>query len=290
MKGLILSLACLVTLTSCMGQNFKDRSTFAVDVSQLDRFHLYNRRGAVTVKATGGNTATLEVTRSLKAKSSAKLEEAKKNIYVDSMMMDGELVFFIQHPDRRLEYDEERGFAWYNQRDRDWNWDRNDDDDLRVEFTMTLNIPARTKLVVVNHEHPLKVDGMQADLIARNHHDGVLVENQGGNASVHSHHGDVEVFYTKNPTADCVYDTHHGDIRVHYKEGLSAEASMYSYHGDFFSEFDWSLMPITAAKSGERKGTRYKVKGQGGTNVKIGSGGPLQRFKTHHGDVYLLNK
>lgn len=289
MRVLLLSIACLATLGNCMAQEFKDQSSFTVDVSQLDRFHLYNRRGAVTVKAVSGNTASMEVTRRLKSKSSAKLEAAKQDIYMKQMTRGNEVIFYIEHPDLELKFDENRNYAWYNHKNDQWGW--NDDDDrVEVEFTIELQIPARTNLTVVNHEHPLKVNGMQGALVARNHHDGVLVEGQGGNADVHSHHGDVEVFYTKNPTQECQYDTHHGDIRVHYQGGLAADASLYSYHGDFFTEFDWTMQPMTVADSGSKKGAKYKVAGKSGTNVRIGSGGPMQRFKTHHGDVYLLSK
>lgn len=289
MRILLLCFACLATLGTCMGQEFKDQSSFEVDVSQLDRFHLYNRRGAVTVKAVSGTKASMQVHRRLKAKSAAKLEAAKQDIYMNKKMQGNEVIFYIEHPDLKLKFDEEGKYAWYRHKDDNgWNW--NDDDRVEVEFTITLEIPAQTNLVVVNHEHPLKVSGMQAELVARNHHDGVLVEGQGGNADVHSHHGDVEVFYTKNPTRECKYDTHHGDIRVHYQNGLAANASLYSYHGEFYTEFDWTMLPLAVSDSGASKGAKYKIAGKSGTQVKIGSGGAMQRFKTHHGDVFLLSK
>lgn len=292
MRVLLLSIACLATLASCMGQEFKDRASFTVDVSGLESFQLYNRRGAVTVKAVSGNTATMQVERSLRAKSAEKLETAKKEIYMDKMERDGQVIFFIQTPHLRLEFSDDGQYAYYNsRRNGDWGWNNSDDEDyVKAEFTITLEIPASTNLVVVNHEHPLQVSGMQGNLIARNHHDGVLVENQGGNADVHSHHGDVEVFYTKNPTRECRYDTHHGDIRVHYQKGLAVNANLYSYHGEFFTEFDWSMQPMTVANEAGSHGAKYKIAGKSGSNVKIGAGGPMQFFKTHHGDVFLLGK
>jgi len=269
-----------------MGQQFKDRSSFTVDVSQLDRFHLYNRRGAVTVKAVSGNTATVQVVRSLKAKSQQRLDEAKEEIYMDSIIRNGEVFFFIEHPTLKLRFDDE-GHAQYRSKDDSW-WNDSDRNHVKAEFTVILEIPAQTDLSVMNHEHPLKISGMQGDLKAGNHHDGVLVENQGGSADVHSHHGDVEVFYTKNPTRECKYDTHHGDIRVHYQAGLSADASLYSYHGDFYTEFDWSVMPMTVSENKRGKGAKYQISGKNGTNIRIGAGGSKQKFRTHHGDIYLL--
>lgn len=289
MRLLLLCIACLSTLASCMAQQFKDEATFTVDVSQYDRFHLYNRRGAVTVKAVNGNTATLKVSRSLQAKNKARLEEAKAEMYMDKREKDGDIVFFIQHPELTLEFNDE-GFAWYKNRKEDsWGWN-SDDDYIKAEYTVVLEIPANTDLTVTTHEHPLKVSGMQGDLIARNHHDGVLVEGQGGSADVHSHHEDIEVFYTKNPTRACHYDTHHGDIRIHYAAGLSADASLYSYHGEFFSDFDWSLLPMTVSTKPGAKGTKYHISGKSGTNIRIGQGGTEQDFKSHHGDIYLLKE
>lgn len=289
MRLLLLCIACLCTLGNTMAQQFKDEATFTVDVSQYDRFHLYNRRGAVTVKATTGNTATLKVMRSLKARNKQRLEEAKAEMYMDKREKDGDIVFFIQHPEMKLEFNDE-GYAWYKNRNKDsWGWN-SDDDHIEAEYTITLEIPATTDLTVTTHEHPLKVSGMQADLIARNHHGGVLVEKQGGSADVHSHHEDIEVFYTQIPKRDCKYDTHHGDIRVHYPMGLAADASLYSYHGDFFTEFDWSVLPMTVSANPKDNGAKYRISGKSGTNVRIGKGGPMQSFKSHHGDIYLLKQ
>lgn len=288
MRVFLLWISCLCTIGNCMAQQFEDQASFQMDVSQLERFHLYNRRGAVTVKATNGKTATLKVKRSLTAKSSSRLEEVKKEIYLDSMRKDGHLVFFVQHPNLKLKFDDDYT-AGYESINQNW-WDSNSGKDhVKVRFTITLEIPAQTDLTVRNHEHPLSVDGMKGDLKAANHHDGVVVKNQGGSADVHSHHGDVEVFYTKNPSRECHYDTHHGDIRVHYQKGLSADASMYSYHGSFYSAFDWSPSPMKVSKQ-SGKGAKYRVSSKSQTNVKISSGGPAQSFRTHHGDIYLLDQ
>ncbi|MCB0629409.1 MAG: hypothetical protein R2824_13765 [Saprospiraceae bacterium] len=289
MRLLLLAIACLSTLGAAMAQEFKDEATFTVDASKYDRFHLYNRRGAVTVKAANGNTATLKVNRRLKAKTKERLEEAKAQMYMDKMEKDGDIVFFIQHPKLKLKFGDD-GFAWYSSEDENgWGWN-SDDERIEAEYTITLEIPANTDLTVTTHEHPLKVSGMQGDLIARNHHGGVLVEGQGGSADVHSHHKDIEIFYTKNPTRECSYDTHHGDIRVHYPANLSADATMYSYHGEFFTEFDWNVQPMTVSTESREKGkgTKYMISGKSGTNVRIGRGGPVQHFKSHHGDIYLL--
>jgi len=288
MRALLLWISCLCTIGNCMAQQFEDQASFQMDVSQLERFHLYNRRGAVTVKATNGKTATLKVKRSLTAKSSSRLEEIKKEIYLDSMRKDGHLVFFIQHPNLKLKFDDDHT-AGYESINQNW-WNSNSGkDQVKVRFTITLEIPAQTDLTVRNHEHPLIIDGMKGDLKAANHHDGVVVKNQGGSADVHSHHGDVEVFYAKNPSRACHYDTHHGDIRVHYQKGLAADASMYSYHGSFYSAFDWSPSPMKVSKQ-SGKGAKYRVSSKSETNVKISSGGPAQSFRTHHGDIYLLDQ
>ena len=289
MRLFTLLLLCTAFMHSTFGQAFEDKAEFKVNVSDIERFHLYNHRGAVTVRAVNGNTATLKVTRSLKTGFRANLEKAKKEIYMDKMEKDGHVIFYIAHPQRELIFED--GEAHYNSKNTN-NWDWNSKNQVKSNFTVVLEIPANTDLSVRNHEHPLKISGMQGDLKAANHHDGVLVEGQGGSADVHSHHGDVEVYYTKNPTRDCSYDTHHGDIKIHYQDGLSVDASMYSYHGEFFTDFDWTMSPVSFSTdtSQGKKGTKYKVSSKNGTSVKINDGGPLQKFRTHHGDVYLLNQ
>lgn len=289
MRLLLLWMACLATLSHCIAQTEEDRSTYSVDVSKLDRFHLYGRRGPVTVKATNGKTATLQVTRTVSGSTAELREKARKEIYLDSMIRGNQLIFFVQHPYLKLEFDED-GHAYYNSISN-WDWNSNKKEEQpKVEFAITLEIPAPTNLTVTNHEHPLQISGMQGDLRASNHHDGVLVENQGGSADVHSHHGDVEVFYTKNPSRACTYDTHHGDIRIHYQPGLQAEASLYSYHGQFYSAFDFQMKPMTVASEAGGKGAQYKISNSKGTTVQIGTGGPRQEFRSHHGSIYLMDK
>ncbi len=286
MKFTFVLFISIAIICSCNAQTFTDQATYTVDVRKIDKLRLHNIYGPVKVMGTSGNQAKITVSRKLHSASSQQLEDAKQKIYLDSIFVDNSLIFFVEAPDRKLKIDED-GFAYYQS---DWDRERNKNYlkifDVKYEFSIEMQVPAQKDLHVSTHHEDLEVNGMNSNIVVQNHHDDLLVKNVGGNATVRNHHGDITVYYTKNPTQDCSYKTHHGTVKVHYKDPLSVDVAMKSYHGEFFTDFDWVANPVRVTESTSSKGTKY-VMGKG-TSVKIGSGGPEQVFKTHHGDIYLL--
>ena len=269
-------------------QQFSDQRTISVDVSKVKVLRLHNLYGKVQVKATSGNTATIKAKRTLRSSSAQRLNEAKQEIYLDSILEDGNLIFFVEAPNRQLEIDE-NGRAHYRGWGNDsWNNKKSKVFEVKFEFDIEMEVPAQTDLYVSTHEERLEVTGMNGNLMASNHHNSIKLTDIGGNASVNTHHGDIELSYSRNPTDDCSYKTHHGDIRIYYPNALSADVSLDSHHGDFYTDFEWKPKPIEVSSKKASKGTTYYV-GKG-TNVRIGSGGIEQNFKTHHGDIYLLTR
>ena len=274
--------------SSTAAQQFSDNRTITVDVSKVKTLRLHNLYGKVSVKATSGQKAILKVKRSLKSSSTQRLNAGKQEIYLDSVFDDGNLVFFIEAPNRQLEIDE-NGHAHYNSWGNDsWKDKKSKVFEVKFEFDIEMEVPAQVDLYVSTHEKELEVTGMKGKLFASNHHNSVKLTDIGGNASVYTHHGNIELSYTRNPTEDCTYKTHHGDIRVYYRNALSADVYLDSHHGDFYTDFEWNAKPIEVSSKAKSEGTTYYV-GKG-TNVRIGTGGVGQNFKTHHGDIYLLNK
>ncbi len=294
MKAYSILVVFCSTLGLCISQEIRNEFTYSMVISGIEQFHLHNLNGKVEVRAVDGKTATLTVERTLTSGSKTTLEEAKDQIYVDSMMVDGRAYWFMQHPHQEFRLDEE-GHGYYHS---DWNWNgnrrRNDRFDIKYQFKMVLELPRNIDLSVSTHREDLLIDGLNSDVFAQNHHGSVTLRNIGGNASVHTHHGSIKVDYTRNPDQAGTYHTHHGDISVKYLEGFSADVSLKSHHGEFFTDFDWTAAPANAQVSESdgqtRVGTKYAIKSDGRTFVTIGNGGLEQSFSTHHGSIYLLKR
>ena len=267
-----------------IGQQFSDKNTISKDMSQLKTLRVHNFAGKVNIEGVSGNQLTINYTRRLKSKSARRLEAAKSEIKLENVTENGELIFFIKAPDKKFKIDTD-GNGYYNS----MNWNKSEDIfEVDYEFEIDVKVPKDKIVYVSTHHKNITVNNIQGNLVARGHHNDIKVTRQGGNASVKTHHGNVEVAYTKNPTQDSYYKTHHGDIKVHFQKGLAAKANLYSHHGEFLTAFDWKIIPMQVSKSTDGKGKKY-VSGKG-TTVKIGSGGPMQIFKTHHGDIYLLDQ
>lgn len=277
------TLTLALVLHSGFSQSHSDKQEYTIDTKNLDVFHLYNRTGNVTVKGVDGQVATLKVTRRLSTSSSRRLEEAKSEIKLDSIVENNAIYFFVKSNDQTFQIDRD-GYGTYNSCCNS-GW-RDGDREVEHEFTIELQIPRKLELVVSTHRKDLEIENFDGKLSARTHHNDLIAKNLGGVVKLGSHHGDITANFTKNPSEDCSYQTHHGDIKITYQSGLSSLAYFQSKHGSFYSDFDWSPQAITAVKTNLKNGTKYRM--ENSTAVKIGSGGLEQKFKTHHGDIYLL--
>lgn len=278
----ISTIILLFLLSMGYGQSHSDTQEFTIDTKDLNAFHLYNRKGKVTVKGTTGQTASMKVRRTLSSSSSSRLEQAKTEIYIDKIEENDAVYYFIKSNDHSFRIDDE-GYGYYNSCCDNW---RDGDREVDHEFEITLEIPKSMNLFVSTHWKDLEIDGIDGDLYARTHHDNLTAKNLGGTVMLRSHHGDITANFTRNPSNNCSYKTHHGDIKISYQNGLSSVAYFQSHHGSFFTEFDWSPQTVPVVKTNLKNGTKYKMSNS--TAVKIGTGGPEQTFKTWHGDIYML--
>ncbi|MEM6320221.1 MAG: hypothetical protein AAF960_21310 [Bacteroidota bacterium] len=288
MKKILVSLlASAVTLLSLSAQTFSDQKTFTFDVRGLETLRLHNKYGSVKVKGIDGNRATLRIKRTIKSSNPDKVEAAKTAVFMDSVNLDGELMFFVENPDHELQIDE-NGRAFYQGRYQNWSDKRLRFHKLRVDMTIELSVPKSVPLYISTHHDDLVIKGINADVVAQNHHGPVTVEAITGNVDVHTHHGYIKATVTKVPDKDATFDTHHGNIEVIYPSNLAADCSLSTRHGEFYTDFNYTAIPMKAKLVKSHQGTKYKL--EGGTSIRVGRGGPKLRFKTYHGSIYLLRK
>lgn len=286
MKKITLSTMLWASLLLCLNaQTFKDEKTYTFDVANLDLLRVHNKYGAVKVTGTNGNKAVLTVKRSIKSNNNKQLAEAKEKIYLDSTYLDGELMFFVQMPNYRLEIDE-NGRAHYQSDHNSWNNNQQSFYKNKFELTIELTVPKATQLYISTHHKDLFIQDINADVLAQNHHGHIRLASIGGNVQAHTHHGKIEVGLTKVPTRDAYFDTHHGNISVTFPQNLAAEVALSTRHGQFYTDFDYKEKSMPLKISNGKKGTKYKI--GGGTGISIGNGGPKLTFETYHGSIYLL--
>jgi hypothetical protein len=255
-----------------------------------------NINGSVKVSGYDGDKIILEVTRTLYAKTDARLEKAKQEINLGVLDRADTLIFFVQEGcnsfGRKIKGKNNNG--WFR---NGWgyNWEcsnnRNcrEEYDYRMEFT--LKVPATVHLAVSTiNNGDIVVENVKGTVDADNVNGSIRLTNLVREADASTINGDVDIEYTTNPSKDCRFYSLNGDINANFKKGLVASLSFESFNGNFYTNIEnLELLPVkmvTSQKGGE--GIKYKV--QGNRYQVGGSGGAFLDFETFNGNVYLKEK
>ena len=88
------------------------------------------------------------------------------------------------------------------------------------------------------------------------------------------------------------FSTMNGDIDVTLPADIKANVKMKTDHGDMFTDFDIKLdrHPTSAVEDNRKKGGRYRVRFDRGTNGTINGGGPEIQFTTFNGNILIHKK
>ena len=277
-------LTILLGVQSPAKHKHEDSNKMTIDFSSYSHVHIYNTGGAVDVKGISSGTGEVSIQRRIEARSSSKLENAIQNVYLDTMVIDDELVIFIESPYQELtsRYSD---YLRYEGRGRFQHWNSRE---VGVEYLFDLDIklPAGISSTISTHKGDINIEGLSEELTVMNHFDDVVLKDVQKVLYAHTHHGDVEVSYSGKLSEDVELDTHHGDIVLKFRQAPSANIEFESYHGSMYTDFDWEPGKLLIEQNDEGRKTRYKVGGK--TNVTMGNGGPRISFDSHHGDFYIL--
>jgi len=277
----------LTLLISSFGQTktHSDTSILELDMSKYDKINVYNFHGNVNVNSNNSSNAIIKSARKIEASSSKKLDRAIKEIYLDTMTMDDELYIFIEDPDKTLENHWGEYLNYQDKRNRDRNSGIKSVG-IKYEFDLDITLPADVDAVISTHKGDIDLSGIQGELTVLNHHGNINLEGVYRVDNVKSHHGALNIKFDKQPDNDIAFSTHHGDISVSFRSTPSAQLDLSSYHGSFFTDFDWKPSPSKTLKKIKNGKTKYKVGDN--TNVQIGGGKHVLKFRSHHGNMHIL--
>lgn len=288
---------CLLTCMMTQAQQFSEKinKEFTFEKKSPDNaVMIANINGSVKVTGYDGDKIILEVTRTLNAKTEARLEKAKQEITLGVMDRADTLIFYVQEGcntfGRKINGKNHNG--WFK---NGWgyNWDCNGRNcraeyDYRMEFT--LKVPAAVHLMVSTiNNGDIVVENVKGTVDADNVNGSIRLTNLVREADASTINGDVDIEYTTNPSKDCRFYSLNGDINANFKKGLVASLSFESFNGNFYTNIeDLQRLPMKMVKSENGEGVKYKV--QGNRYQVGGSGGAFLDFETFNGNVYLKEK
>jgi hypothetical protein len=253
-----------------------------------------NINGDVKVVGYEGNTIQVEVTKTIKGKTQARLEEGKTTIQLGVMNEVDSIILYVKGTCSTFSKNNTRGRKSNSRGARNWNYnwsDCNSDCDETFEYTMdfTVKVPTGINLMASTvNDGEISVENVKGVVYASNVNGGVKLKNLMREASASSINGDVDIEYAKNPVNDCRFYSLNGDINAWFQKGLAANFSFESFNGDFYTDIEpLESLPVQVTETKNGEGTKYKVNSN---RYKIRAGGPLLNFETFNGNVYLKER
>jgi len=152
-----------------------------------------------------------------------------------------------------------------------------------------IQVPARTSayLSTINNGD-IVVNGLTGELELENTNGAITATEISGSVVADTTNGPVRVTFVEiDAEKEMAFASFNGNVDVTFPPGLRADLRISSGQGDIFTDFDAEVQPRSPVVERGEDGGRYQVRVQGDVHVKIGGGGPVYRFKTLNGNVYV---
>jgi hypothetical protein len=238
---------------------------------------IYNINGFIKVEGTAGDKVSFDVNKRITAKTTAVLEEGKKEFKLQFEQRGDTIMAYIAEP--------------FDSRPRRNNrWERNDrriDYDFTLDFTVKVPRAMNLRVSTVNRGD-VTVTDVAGNLKVNNVNGAIALTNVRGVTDVHTVNGNVDVNYVVSPPDKSSYYTLNGNIRVSYPANLSADLQFKTFQGEFYTDFpEMEILPAQVTKNQEQKDGKTVYKLNKTTAIRIGKGGKNLRFETFNGNVYI---
>ena len=243
-----------------------------------------NINGSVKVEGYNGSKILIEVERTVRAKTSTRLEQGKVEVQLFHINRIDSLIVYASNGCNKFNYRKnknQRGWSYY------WDCDAGNCDppyDYVMNFSIKVPFGINVEVSTVN-EGNVSIENVQGAVKANNVNGSIRLTALKGATKAHTINGNVDLDYASNPVEDCKYYTLNGDINAWFKRGLAATMSFKSFNGEFFTNVDnLESLPATLEKEQGSGGVKYKVNN---SRYKISTGGANLDFETFNGNVIL---
>jgi hypothetical protein len=174
----------------------------------------------------------------------------------------------------------------------------------RRSLALAILVPAGTSLYLSTvTDGDIVVRDLQAGEIEIENTNGeVRLERVAGPVTVHALNGDIDAKLARlDPRKASSFSTFNGDIDVTLPPDVKADVRIKSDNGEIYTDFDVQMGTRTERREGEDEAAtdrprarKYGKRGKGrafgfesAMTATLGGGGPLLRFETFNGNVYI---
>jgi hypothetical protein len=301
MKTFIMGI-CMLTSLLVKAQTFSEKITKELSFEKKstdNTLFVSNINGDVKVIGYEGDKVIVEVTKTLKAKTEARLEKGKQEVQMGVIDRADTLIVYAKDGCNSFGSKYDRGNQNNNDNENgnhnhshnwgyNWNCNGNNcqlDYDYKMDFV--IKVPSSLNIIISTvNDGDLTVEKVSGVVRAENINGSIHLSNLKREADASTINGDVDIEYSAAPLKDCRFYSLNGDINALFPKGLAADLSFESFNGNFYTNIDkLQPLPLKVEQAKNGSGVRYKVSGN---RYKVGNGGGiLLDFETFNGDVYL---
>ena len=249
------------------------QKTFSFPATGARSVEVDNVFGSIDVVGTASDQVRLVVKKTIRARSQADIEQAKKEVTLDISQPQNKLRVYVDGP-FRCHHGWARGCV--------------DERHYIVHYDFTLQVPQRVDfdLKTVNGGS-IRVQKVRGDYFVENVNGPIALDEVGGSGHVHTVNGDVKVTFVENPKQDSDFGTINGDIDLYFAPQLAADFRFKTMQGNIYSDFPMTAVPAAAGKA-ERKNGRFVYSADRYTGGRVGTGGPEIKLENLNGDLRVL--
>lgn len=236
-----------------------------------------NVDGFIEVVGTDSNQVSLQIAKTIRAESQAKLEEARKEVTLEVTHNGGSLKVLVDGP-FRCNCNCGEGRRWINFRGHEG---------YRVRWDFRLQVPRNIdfRLLTVNSGH-IKASDLRGRYSVHNVNGGIELLAVSGSGTAHTVNGGVKVTFRENPGDLSSFESVNGDIDLYFARGLSADFRFKTFNGNVYSDFPMTSLPVRALQK-TQEGAKTVFRTDRFTGGRVGSGGVEIRTENLNGDIRI---
>jgi hypothetical protein len=244
----------------------------SVPVDSAPHVVVENVFGSIRVTTHDRGTVEMSAKETVRADTRVDLERARAEAALRTERGENEVSFRVPHGD-----DDECDCRWNR-------WD-----DYVVEYEIELRVPAGASvdLSTVN-KGEIVVEGVHGDFEVRNVNGAVRLRGLRGAGSATTVNGELDATFERAPAEATKFKTVNGEIEVAFPADLSADLAFKTMHGEIWTDFDVEPLAVAPTSETTREGTRFVVRSDQRSMVRVGRGGPIHSFETLNGDIEVV--
>ena len=246
------------------------------DPAQAREVIVDNINGPITVTGYNGSEVQLVAVKTLRARSEAKLAEAKEKIRLEITEHGNSIELYVDGPFRR--------------RDGERNYQGSDYYGYEAHFEFTLKVPFQTdlKLKTIN-DGDIEVANVAGDFDIDNINGSVEMLEVGGGGRAYALNGELTVRFKQNPERDSYFGSLNGEVKVEFPKNLAANVRLKTFNGEVYTDFPVSSLPVRAPVQ-EKSAGKFVYRSDRAFGVRIGQGGPELEFDAFNGDIHIIKR